>query len=86
MNWSAAPVAEVPAGVVTVTSTVPEPAGEVAVMLVELDHCEAGGGVGAEVDGGGAREAGAGDGHAGPTGRRPRGGAEDADRGGGRRR
>ena len=36
MNWSAALVALVPPGVVTVTSTVPEPAGEVAVMLVAL--------------------------------------------------
>jgi hypothetical protein len=35
--WSAEPVAEVPPGVVTVTSTVPaEPAGELAVMLVAL--------------------------------------------------
>ena len=31
MNWSAAPVAVVPPGVVTVTSTVPVPAGAVAV-------------------------------------------------------
>ena len=36
MNWSAAMVAEVPPGVVTVTSTVPVPAGEVAVMEVAL--------------------------------------------------
>ena len=34
MNWSAAEVAEVPPGVVTVTSTVPAPAGEVAVIEV----------------------------------------------------
>ena len=35
MNWSAEPVAEVPPGVVTVTSTVPAlPAGEVAVIEV----------------------------------------------------
>ena len=34
MNWSAADVAEVPPGVVTVTSTVPAPAGEVAVIEV----------------------------------------------------
>ena len=32
MNWSAGEVAEVPLGVVTVTSTVPVPAGEVAVI------------------------------------------------------
>jgi hypothetical protein len=37
VKWSAELVAEVPPGVVTVTSTVPaEPAGEVAVMLVSL--------------------------------------------------
>ena len=36
MNWSAALVALVPPGVVTVTSTVPVPAGEVALMLVAL--------------------------------------------------
>ena len=34
MNWSAADVAEVPPAVVTVTSTVPVPAGEVAVIWV----------------------------------------------------
>lgn len=36
MNWSAALVALVPLGVVTVTSTVPLPGGEVAVIVVEL--------------------------------------------------
>ena len=36
MNWSAAPVALVPLPVVTVTSTVPVPAGEAAVMEVAL--------------------------------------------------
>ncbi|MHC2619285.1 hypothetical protein ACVIW2_001317 [Bradyrhizobium huanghuaihaiense] len=34
MNWSAAEVAEVPPAVVTLTSTVPLPAGEVAVIWV----------------------------------------------------
>ena len=34
MNWSAALVALVPPGVVTLTSTVPTPTGETAVMLV----------------------------------------------------
>ena len=34
MNWSAGEVAEVPAGVTTVTSTVPLPAGLVAVICV----------------------------------------------------
>ena len=34
MNWSAADVAEVPPAVVTLTSTVPVPAGEVAVIDV----------------------------------------------------
>ena len=34
MNWSAADVAEVPPAVVTRTSTVPVPAGEVAVIEV----------------------------------------------------
>ena len=36
MNWSLPEVAEVPPGVVTVTSTVPDPAGEVAVTEVAL--------------------------------------------------
>jgi len=36
VNWSAAEVAEVPPAVVTVTSTVPVPAGEVAVIDVAL--------------------------------------------------
>jgi hypothetical protein len=34
VNWSAAEVAEVPPAVVTLTSTVPVPAGEVAVIEV----------------------------------------------------
>jgi hypothetical protein len=34
VNWSAADVAEVPPAVVTLTSTVPVPAGEVAVIEV----------------------------------------------------
>jgi hypothetical protein len=34
VNWSAGDVALVPPGVVTVTSTVPVPAGEIAVILV----------------------------------------------------
>ena len=34
MNWSPEPVALVPPGVLTVTCTVPEPAGEVAVTCV----------------------------------------------------
>ena len=34
MNWSEDDVALVPPGVVTVTSTVPAPAGEIAVILV----------------------------------------------------
>ena len=34
MNWSAAAVAEVPPGVMTVMSTVPVPAGDVAVIDV----------------------------------------------------
>ena len=71
MNLSAALVALVPpVGVVTVTSTVPEPAGDVAVMLVEAHHGDADGGVGAEVDGGSGREVGAGHGHRGPAGGR----------------
>jgi hypothetical protein len=36
VNWSTALVALVPAGVVTVTSTVPEPGGDDAVISVEL--------------------------------------------------
>ena len=36
MNWSGVPVALVPLGVLTVTSTVPVPAGAVAVIEVAL--------------------------------------------------
>ncbi len=36
MNWSAVTNGEVPLGVTTVTSTVPEPAGETAVALESL--------------------------------------------------
>jgi hypothetical protein len=36
VNWSAPEVAEVPPGLVTVTSTIPAPAGEVAVIEVAL--------------------------------------------------
>ncbi len=36
MNWSADDVADVPEGVVTVTSTVPVPAGLSAVMVLSL--------------------------------------------------
>ena len=36
MNWSADEVADVPAGVVTVISTIPEPAGETAVIWLQL--------------------------------------------------
>jgi hypothetical protein len=36
VNWSADATGEVPLGVTTVTSTVPEPAGDVAVTLVSL--------------------------------------------------
>ena len=36
MNWSAALVPLVPPGVVTVTSTVPDPGGDVAVICEEL--------------------------------------------------
>ena len=50
MDWSlGALIAEVPLGVVTVTSTVPVPAGEVTVRLVAVTPLIAGAGVGAEV-------------------------------------
>ena len=63
MNWSAADVADVPPGVVTVTSTVPVPAGEVAVIEVaELTVTPVAGGR-AELHGGRAGEVGAGDRH-----------------------
>ena len=56
-------MAEVPPGVVTVTSTVPVPAGEVARdLVVELMTVTLVAAVVAEVDGGGAGEVGAGDG------------------------
>jgi hypothetical protein len=37
VNWSSGFVGDVPAGVVTVTSTVPVPAGDVAMMAVPFD-------------------------------------------------
>ena len=66
MNWSAAPVALVPPGVVTVTSTAPAlPAGDVAVIEVALLDREAGGRRAAERHRGRPGEVGAGDGDAG---------------------
>ena len=60
MYWSlGALTAEVPLGVVTVTSTVPVPAGAVTVRLVAVTEVDPGAQVGAEVDGGGAGEVGA---------------------------
>ena len=69
---SAAQVALVPAGVVTVTSTVPVPAGDVGRDRGGADHGDVGGGGGAEVHGGGAGEAGAGHGDRGAAGERAR--------------
>ena len=69
MNWSADEVAEVPPVVVTVTSTVPLPAGEVAVIEVAESTVMVARVARAEVDRGRTREVGAGDGHAGATGR-----------------
>ncbi len=72
VNLSPAEMALVPPAVVTVMSTVPAPsAGEVAVMEVALFDREAGGCGGSERHRGGCREAGAGDGHAGPARRGP---------------
>ena len=66
MNWSAALVAQVPPGVVTVTSTVPVPAGAVAVMVVALLTVKLVAAVVPKLDRGGAGEVGAGDGDAVP--------------------
>ena len=49
--------AEVPLAVVTVTSTVPVPAGETTVRLVAVVHADRGARGGAEVDGRGAGQA-----------------------------
>ena len=71
MNWSAGLVAEVPAGVVTMTSTVPVPAGvddgDLGVAVDVQRWCR----WWAEADVGGAGEAAAGDGHLVPAGRGP---------------
>ena len=56
-------MADVPPGVVTVTSTVPVPAGLSAVIVVSLTTVKLVAGVRAEVDRGGAGEAGPGDRH-----------------------
>ena len=80
MNWSAAEVADVPPGVVTVTSTVPVPAGLVAVIVGVVDHREARRRRRAEVDRRGAGEAGAGDRHRRAAGRRTAGRAQARDR------
>ena len=72
MNWSlGALIAEVPLGVVTVTFTVPVPAGEVTVRLVAVTPLIAVPGWRAEVDGRGAGQVGAADRDRGPTGRGP---------------
>ncbi len=74
-------VAQVPPGVVTVTSTVPPvPAGEVAVIWVSESTVKLVAGRRAEVDGGGAGEAGAGDGDRGAAGGRAGGRARAGDR------
>ncbi len=60
VNWSAELVTDVPTGVVTVTSTVPAPAGATAVSEVgEMTVTPVARGR-AEVDGGGAGQVGAG--------------------------
>ena len=62
MYWSAVLVALVPPGLVTVMSTVPAvPAGAVAVICEALTTVTLVGGGRAELDGGGASEAGPGD-------------------------
>ena len=76
MNWSAGEVAEVPPGVVTVTSTVPLPAGEVAVIEVAESTVTLVAGLAAEVDRGRTGEVGAADGHAGPAAGRAGGRAD----------
>ena len=68
VNWSPEPVALVPPGVLTVTSTVPEPTGEVAVTLV-ADSASTPLAFGrAELDFARAREVRAGDRHGRPAG------------------
>ena len=83
MNWSAGLVAVVPPGVVTVTSTVPEPPGRVAVMEVALFTVKVVA-ADAELHAGGAGEVGPGDGDRGPAGGGPEAGLTRGD--GGRRR
>ena len=81
MNESAGELtAEVPLGVVTVTSTVPVPAGEVTVRLVAVTLERSGARGGAEVDGRGPGETGAGHRDLGPAGRGPVGRADAGDR------
>ena len=65
-------IAEVPLGVVTVTSTVPVPAGAVTVRLVAVTDGDPGARGGAEVDGRGAGEVGAADRDRGAAGLRAR--------------
>ena len=64
-------MADVPPGVVTVTSTVPVPAGLSAVIVVALTTVTSVAGVRAEVDRRGAGEAGPGDRHQCAAGRGP---------------
>ena len=64
-------MAEVPLGVVTVTSTVPVPAGAVTVRLVAVTPVIPVPGFGAEVDGRGTGQVGAADRDRGPAGRGP---------------
>ena len=80
MNWSAEDVAEVPGGVITVTSTVPVPAGLSAVIVVSLTTVRFVAGRRAEVDRRGAGETRAGDRHRSAAGHRTAGRAQAGDR------
>ena len=72
MNWSAADVADVPPRLVTATSTVPVPAGDVAVIDVAELTVKLVASACAELDGRCAGESGAGDRHRRAAGGRPR--------------
>ncbi len=81
VNWSAGEVALVPPAVVTVTSTVPAPAGEVAVIEVALFTVKLVAAVAPNFTAAGRGEIGAGDAHAGAARGRPAGRSDAGHRG-----
>ena len=80
VNSSAGTMAEVPAAVVTVMSTVPVPGGDASMTILPAVFERNGGGSRSEVDRSGRSQIRAGDRHLGAAGRQPRRGRDRGDR------